>query len=319
MTHNKLIREIVASNNERIVTRLLRVGTLVLAICVAAFCFIARKIHANAGDTLVQFGRPLMHLTQTRSDENLKLIINGFRFAYSTGLSEKDLSELTAELKKGCAKYPLGVYSKLLENKELQPSIFQKEKNHATIACFAKLRDAKTFSDWVQHIDDFSDSGDLSTFGNMQYAYLEKVGDRTRFVTMSSAGPLNLTAMFPAQGDASGTDITGMPRPPKARRILSTLVGGRNEHITLYESTVSEIEKLIEMYSPILKKNGWQVNVVEHKTCNAKRPCVVSYMVQKGTHVFLMGIGRGENNTSIVSFVNMDANASANATNLALR
>jgi hypothetical protein len=57
--------------------------------------------------------------------------------------------------------------------------------------------------------------------------------------TVVNASPTPLNELFPAEGDAPGSDLEGVARPESSRRTLTAIVG-KNEHaVRVYESPMS--------------------------------------------------------------------------------
>jgi hypothetical protein len=86
------------------------------------------------------------------------------------------------------------------------------------------------------------ETGDLSRLGHFRYVFAEpSKGARggTHVVTFWSDSELNLGAMFPATGDAPGTDSTLAPRPAGARRTLSASVDGYPAAVRIYETATA--------------------------------------------------------------------------------
>jgi hypothetical protein len=105
-----------------------------------------------------------------------------------------------------------------------------------------------------------SETGDLSKLGRFRYAFAEpSAGPKggTHVVTFWSDGALNLKTMFPASGDAPGTDSSVAPRPAGSRRTLSATVAGYPASVRIYESQV-ERAAIERMYDETLRAKGFR-------------------------------------------------------------
>lgn len=109
------------------------------------------------------------------------------------------------------------------------------------VACFVE-RDRGDLSSSTERLraalQAFATTGDLSELGHFRYVFAEKSAKTgaTRVVTMWSDGPIQLGKMFPAEGDAPGTDSTLAPRPANSRRTLSATIEGFAGAVRSYEA-----------------------------------------------------------------------------------
>jgi hypothetical protein len=78
----------------------------------------------------------------------------------------------------------------------------------------------------------------LGEFGKFRYVYAQKTrSGKTHVITTWADTDLDMRAMFPAEGDAAGTDSTVVPRPPHSRRTLCAHAAGMNYGLRMYLST----------------------------------------------------------------------------------
>lgn len=104
-----------------------------------------------------------------------------------------------------------------------------------------------------------ADTGDLSKLGHFRYVFAEpSKGSQggTHVITFWSDGELNLKKMFPATGDAPGTDSVLAPRPAGSRRTLAASVEGYPASVRIYESLATR-ESIERMYDETLRANGF--------------------------------------------------------------
>lgn len=73
--------------------------------------------------------------------------------------------------------------------------------------------------------------------------------------TVVNASSTPLQEMFPAEGDAPGNDIPGLPRPEAARRTLTATVG-THQTVRVYESTL-DMKGSIESYDKAMEILGF--------------------------------------------------------------
>jgi hypothetical protein len=110
----------------------------------------------------------------------------------------------------------------------------------------------------VGAVKKFVATSDLSVFGDFRYAKVERTKRGSTHVTVLwTDGQVNLSRMFPAAGDAEGSDSRALPRPDQARRTLSAAAAGMPYGVRQYESR--EDPKAIEKYySSWMSDHGWK-------------------------------------------------------------
>lgn len=104
-----------------------------------------------------------------------------------------------------------------------------------------------------------AETGDLSHLGRFRYVFAEPskgTSGGTHVITFWSDGEMNLKRMFPAEGDAPGTDSALVPRPAGSRRTLSASVDGYPAAVRIYESRATP-EAIERMYDETLKAKGF--------------------------------------------------------------
>jgi len=80
----------------------------------------------------------------------------------------------------------------------------------------------------------------------------------TRVTTISTACSTPLSEIFPAVGDAPGSDLTEVARPEAARRPLTAMVGSKQKNaVRVYESDLPT-EKSISSYDSAMGTKGFQ-------------------------------------------------------------
>jgi hypothetical protein len=74
----------------------------------------------------------------------------------------------------------------------------------------------------------------------VRYTLAYRVNDAaTSVTTVVSPSTTGLAEMFPAEGDAPGSDLAAIARPERARRTLTALVGTNDHSVRVYESPLS--------------------------------------------------------------------------------
>ncbi len=105
------------------------------------------------------------------------------------------------------------------------------------------------------------DTGDLSRWGNLRYAYVQRASTGTRILTVATEGPFSLLRMFPAEGDAPGSDTPGLLRHPAMRRVLTAHEDGHGNALGVY-SARAPMADVRGWYQREMTRAGWALNEV---------------------------------------------------------
>jgi hypothetical protein len=102
----------------------------------------------------------------------------------------------------------------------------------------------------------FATTQDLASLGQLRVTWvLQGTDGATRYVAIASDGKLELPRMFPSDRDAPGVDPPDMPRPPTARRLLSTWQDGASPMLVSYQSDLP-LDELERRYASELAASG---------------------------------------------------------------
>lgn len=96
--------------------------------------------------------------------------------------------------------------------------------------------------------------GDLP---RVRYTLAQRISpDTTRVVTVVNASNAPLEAMFPADGDAPGSDLAGVPRPEASKRTLTAVVDDGEHAVRMYE-TEKPVAEAMRAYDRQMDAAGW--------------------------------------------------------------
>src|SRR6202034_1080860 len=110
-------------------------------------------------------------------------------------------------------------------------------------------------------------------FGALHYVIVERTPGSTKTYVRRqwTDGEFVLTKMFPAEGDAPGTDLAEVSRPEGSRRILDASVSGSNFGVRVYEAPGAP-EAILAAYDRDLPTKGWtSVQLPENKNAPMMR------------------------------------------------
>jgi hypothetical protein len=262
--------------------KILRVTAYFVTVFVALSALAARSLYAQVKDAATALGRELLELPElTRGAE--VVVLNGARMHHARTITTDSVAAVLDRLEAHCDAKPGAVAEAMNELRAAHPQMFRNTKSVAVmrkddeeqgmIICFAGER-RLGLAGLSEALSRFSKSADLSEFGQLRYAYAERLeAGKTRAVVMWSDGELNVSKMFPATGDAAGADSRVLPRPPASRRTLSAAVEGMPYSLRSYDSS-QPAAAIQGFYDAWMKKTGFELGAraEKHGTSVYARP-----------------------------------------------
>jgi len=260
------------------VARITAYATFVLTVLGV---FAARSAHADLREIGLGAGHELAKLGDLTSGA-YRIHLNGAIMSRASAHTAQSTTTVLDRYEAMCRENPgalgraladipsaLADRSDVPKDSPLRASVIREDGDgRGMVACFVDAEGAPHTS-LVQRLREMSETGDLSKLGRFRYVYAEpsRAGG-TRVVTLWADSPLVVGQMFPAAGDAPGTDSQIVPRPPGGRRTLSAYVEQYPAAVRIYESHASRaaIERAYDealgaagftkVRSPELAKNG---------------------------------------------------------------
>lgn len=159
-----------------------------------------------------------------------------------------------------------------------EPLVDARARRQGFVGCFEPPRGASL----LERLGAFAATGDAAALGTLRVAWATAQRQGTRYVALSSEGPLELQRIFPQDGDAPGLDLAGLPRPPEARRILTAWQDGAAPLLIGYRSERAP-EVLERAYVEQLRAAGVSV-----ERAPAHLHDVPSLLVRYGGHAALV-------------------------------
>lgn len=191
----------------------------------------------------------LSALTFGQADES-SLIVNGARLQLVTLTATTSVRGVLDTFAAHCAREADPALARAA-------SMLRQESADGGVAvCLARSESAleRTLSERARA---YARSGDLCALGQLRYVRARRTAHGSVHVLFAySAGPLPVAAMFPAHGDAAGSDMVELPRPRAARRLLSAQLSSSPHGMVAYEATEPASVALTE-YAHALERNGF--------------------------------------------------------------
>jgi hypothetical protein len=273
--------------------------------CVFAFLSVvaARALRAEVGEASRALGRQLLDLPNVSGAAEV-IQLNGARMHHARVSTSASISTVLDRFEEHCNANPGPLAEVLNDVAADHPAVFKKHAlkgafRHAVVRheserdgvvmCFVDRR-ATGLAGVNETLQALAETGDLAVLGQFRYVFAEQRKDgKTMVVSMRNEGSLNVSRMFPATGDADGTDSPILPRPPDARRTLSASAEGMPYALRTYDSGKTRAE-LQAFYGTWMKASGWTQAA---KFDGAKGDGATAYFRQDGYQVFLTFMEEG--------------------------
>jgi hypothetical protein len=202
-----------------------------------------------------------------------ELSINGQTLKVAVHSSELDVSAALDRFALHCAgraeaPLPLGPARGVVAKPELDEtsverllarlSVLRREtKEEGRLLCFAR-EDGHGLRTALAALRGSAEHADLSALGKLRYVSARRQQDeRTQLIVVWAEQPLRIAALLPERGDAPGSDMHDVPRPPVSTRDLSVSARGRDYALRLYRTRKSRAELLV-FYDHELAQRGFQ-------------------------------------------------------------
>jgi hypothetical protein len=247
--------------------RALRVSAYLTCVSVLLSLLCARLLHAQAREGMLAFGEQLSGLGELTGDAEA-IVANGQRFQLARLTRDEPLDAVLDRVERYCADHPAVLGRTLagvperhtveisddLTDPKKRAIIREEAGDKGIVVCFTET--GSTVNTGLSAALGGVMRGDFSSFGRVVYTFAERDTGGTRVTTVWSAGGLDLSQLFPTQGDAAGTDSSLLPRPPSARRTLSAHADGAALAVRVYESG-EPLNVVRESYAQAMQRAGF--------------------------------------------------------------
>ena len=230
----------------------------------------SRAVYADLREVGLGIGHQLAKL-EDLTDGACLVRVNGAEVHWSSVRTSQSVDEVLTRYERHCRESPSALGQAMqdipyaLEDHVPLPKgdpgrsaiVREGDDDRGMVACFVGEEPAGGAAERMRRsIDAFAMSGDLSDLGRFRYVFAERGKHGTRVVTLWADGSLDLGRMFPAEGDAPGTDSSFAPRPEGSRRTMSAAVDGFPAAVRIYETRRTP-EDILSVEDEALRAKGF--------------------------------------------------------------
>ena len=228
---------------------MLRVLAYSVVVLAGLLAYGVHSARGAVGERSLALGRELENMRDVLGNTKM-VVLNGQRMMLSTAVVPLDVRATLDRFEALCRGRPhaLATAVELVPRVQVASAdiplvrrlgiLRSDDARDGIVACVVRRGDGvRDLSDLVHYL---SRTLDLGLLGDFFYAYARdaSTGGKTQshVVTSWTRGSFRPAAMFPANGDAPGSDSTLAARPGSSRRILSGVAVGAPYAIRVYES-----------------------------------------------------------------------------------
>jgi hypothetical protein len=266
------------SGGRRTAAAVLRLLACAAVLTAITMFWLGQRAHAYGERMLSRFGEHMLRYAGANHQSKPEEIgVNGAAFFLSTGAVDASVSEVLDQFQAKCTKKNGQLHEQWAalskrRHTELNPysalwdGVFRGGgRTNGVVACAETGDGPLPPEQLITRIKAVLATGDLAKLGGLRYVYAARDGVRTMFVAVWNEGALNFRQMFPAHGDAPGSDPVGIPRPKDTRRVLSTQPVGSKATLNVYEASQQHAVELGNFYAQQLPAAGFTLLTKKHR------------------------------------------------------
>lgn len=296
-----------------------RAAGVLLCVWLCLLAFGAGAVRADLNEMMLGLGGELMRYEGARQQgEAHALTLNGAVLEVSSGMSERSLSAVLDDFEARCAAHDgqlgrqiedaerqaaeSGVEGFSVESSVLDATMREDDGQEGYVACFDMGDGPRSPDDILARVEDFVATGDLSRVGGLRYVYAEQTETGTHFVTFASTGELPVMAMFPAEGDAPGADVPGVPRPPGSRRLLSATDTQAPVSMTMFVRSDLDVDGMERFYRESLTDSGFSL-LEDEENPFVSRDGATALVAERDDTTYVIVLGTDPDGGSVASIL----------------
>jgi hypothetical protein len=210
-----------------------------------------QRAYAAGSELMLDAGASMLaYAGATHDAPPQRLLINGAPLFIRSGATADAPSRVIASYAARCRQHPLMI--------RLPGMLKLGGEDEAFLACLEPDQAIASLAETLERFARALEAGDLAPLGELRFVWAARTAQGARYVAVWTEGGLPWADMFPAAGDAPGSDVQGLPRPRGARRTLSI---GRDQGaaaLAVYAHG-APLERMLASYATTLRDAGFEV------------------------------------------------------------
>jgi hypothetical protein len=250
-----------------------RVSAYLLFLSILSSVLVVRSVIADTKEAAAQFGRDLLPLVGVLGEPQA-VVVNGALFFVGAKHVDLPVSKVLDRVEEYCTEHAGHFEDEFValpesERAKLSKGTFDDARHlgtmrkqagdeEGTTACIAAPEGMRGIKGFMQRVTAAMETGDLARFGSLRYVFAKKNGTGSTVLSMWNEGSVNISTIFPEQGDVPGQDIEGIERPPQSTRIFDAQIPGSGYGVRSY-ATKESVSRVMAGFEQRLTPLGWQI------------------------------------------------------------
>jgi len=231
-----------------------------------------RSVIADTRETAAQFGRDLLPLVGVFGQPET-VVMNGVSVFVGAKHVDLTVSQVLDRVEQYCTEHAghfEDEFAALPESEQAKVSLkledvrrvgtvrSQAGDDEGTAACIVAPEGMRGIDGFMKRVTAMIETGDLARFGNLRYVFVKKSGKGSTVLSLWNEGSVNLSNIFPENGDVPGQDLDGIERPPQSTRVFDAQIPGTGYGVKSY-ATKDAMSHVMAGFEQRLTLLGWQV------------------------------------------------------------
>lgn len=278
----------------------LRLLGFLLVSSAFSLAWMGRALGREVGQVVLHGGGALWGLGAShRAGGVQRLWLNGAELFLQSGTVNAPLERVLDEAHSACAVQGVAAPERLRQLLSLDGVVDERNSREGTVACF-EGEGVFDFAVLSTRLQQAAKSGRLGSLGRLRLVHARRESEeRTAVLSVWSEGELDVPDMFPARGDAPGSDDPELPRPPAARRGLSAIHDQVALPLVAYRSELT-LDELQAQYAVLLEQRGFTVDRPPAPAVGSAREAVL-WTVRSAAPLRFVAFVRSQEGTWVVS------------------
>jgi hypothetical protein len=222
------------------------------------------RVRGQVGEQMISMGESLMRYERAeRQDAPRELRLNGQSIMITSGTTPDAVDTVLDEFEARCRSHNAALQAELRTVSAQDFFVLREERGDTgAVGCLDFGRDI-TAAELLARANRFRETNDLHDLGDLRYVFARTLdeGEGAHFLTFWTTGSLDFDEITGQGGneDVPGSDIAGIPRPPRSRRILDAMESGADQRVVTYAGSSMTEWELEAFYREALPRAGFDL------------------------------------------------------------
>lgn len=222
------------------------------------------RVRGQVGEQMISMGESLMRYERAeRQDAPRELRLNGQSLMVTSGTTPDDVDVVLDEFEARCRSHNAALQEQIRSVSPQDFFILREERNGVGAVGCLDFGQEISAAELLGRANRFRETNDLHDLGDLRYVFARTLdeGHGAHFLTFWTTGSLDFDEITGNGGnsDVPGSDITGIPRPPRSRRILDAMEAGDDQRVVSYAGSSMTEWELEAFYREALPRAGFHL------------------------------------------------------------